>query len=152
MDMNSVNVIGRITKDIELRATTSGLSAVSMFIAINNGTNPETGKERPADFPKVYVYGKQAENLNKYCHKGSKVGITGKIKTRSWDKDDGSKGYETFISATYIEFLDNKQSEGAGIPDPDYVPSQDEDEEEVENDPFKDFGESVEISDDDLPF
>lgn len=152
MDMNSVNVIGRITRDIELRATASGLSAVSIFIAINNGTNQD-GEERPADFPKVYVYGKQAENLSKYCHKGSKVGITGRIKTRSWDRDDGSKGYETYISATYIEFLDNKQSEGAGIPDPDYVPTQDEEEtSEVENDPFKDFGEEVVISDDDLPF
>ena len=143
MDMNSVNVIGRITRDIELRATASGLSAVSMFIAINNGTNQD-GEERPAE---------QAENLSKYCHKGSKIGITGRIKTRSWDRDDGSKGYETYISATYIEFLDNKQSEGAGIPDPDYVPTQDEEEtSEVENDPFKDFGEEVVISDDDLPF
>lgn len=146
--MNNVSIIGRITKDIELRATTSGLPAVSTFIAINNGKDKD-GNERPADFPKVYVYDKQAENVNEYCHKGSLVGITGRIKTRTWDKEDGTKGYETYILASRVQFLDTKASEGAGIPEPDYVPSK---EEKEENDPFADFGESVEISDDDLPF
>lgn len=146
--MNNVSIIGRITKDIELRATTSGLPAVSMFIAINNGKDKD-GNERPADFPKVYVYDKQAENVNEYCHKGSLVGITGRIKTRTWDKEDGTKGYETYILASRVQFLDTKASVGDGIPEPDYVPSK---EEKEENDPFADFGESVEISDDDLPF
>lgn len=146
--MNNVSIIGRITKDVELRATTSGLSAVSMFIAINNGKDKD-GNERPADFPKVYVYDKQAENVNEYCHKGSLVGITGRIKTRTWDKEDGTKGYETYILASRVQFLDTKASDGVGIPEPDYVPSK---EEKEENDPFADFGESVEISDDDLPF
>lgn len=146
--MNNVSIIGRITKDIELRATTSGLPAVSMFIAINNGKDKD-GNERPADFPKIYVYDKQAENVNEYCHKGSLVGITGRIKTRTWDKEDGTKGYETYILASRVQFLDTKVSKGAGIPEPDYVPSK---EEKEENDPFADFGESVEISDDDLPF
>ena len=146
--MNNVRIIGRITKDVELRATTSGLPAVSMFIAINNGKDKD-GNERPADFPKIYVYDKQAENVNEYCHKGSLVGITGRIKTRTWDKEDGTKGYETYILASRVQFLDTKASEGAGIPEPDYVPSK---EEKEENDPFADFGESVEISDDDLPF
>lgn len=149
--MNNVSIIGRITKDIELRATASGLSAVSMFIAVNNGKDQD-GNERPADFPKVYVYDKQAENLAQYCHKGSLVGITGSIKTRTWDRDDGSTGYETYIRANRVQFLDTKQSSGAGIPEPDYVPSQEETTTEEENDPFKDFGEEVVISDDDLPF
>ena len=150
--MNSVNVIGRITKDIELRATANGTPAVSMFVALDNGKDQE-GNDRPADFPKVYVYEKQAENVNKYCHKGSLVGITGKIKTRTWDKEDGTKGYETYISASRVQFLDTKKSEGAGIPEPEYTTSQEDSINEVEdNDPFKDFGESVEISDDDLPF
>lgn len=149
--MNSVNVIGRITQDIELRATASGLSAVSMFVAINNGKDQD-GNDRPADFPKVYVYDKQAENVAQYCHKGSLVGITGRIKTRTWDKEDGSRGYETYILANRVQFLDNKQSGGVGIPEPDYVPTQEESTTEEENDPFKDFGDSVVISDDDLPF
>lgn len=146
--MNSVCIIGRITKDIELRTTASGLSAVSMYVAINNGKDAD-GNDRPADFPKVYVYDKQAENVNKYCHKGSQVAVTGRIKTRTWDKDDGTKGYETYILAGKVKFLDTKQSESAGIPEPDYVPQKEEVE---ESDPFKDFGEQIELSDDDLPF
>lgn len=148
--MNNVSVIGRITQDLELRATNSGMSAVSMFIAINNGKD-QNGEERPADFPKVYVYDKQAENVANYCHKGSLIAITGRIKTRTWEKEDGTRGYETYILASRVQFLDTKKSEGAGIPEPDYVPSADN-ETKVENDPFADFGDSVVLSDDDLPF
>lgn len=148
--MNNVSVIGRITQDLELRATNSGMSAVSMFIAINNGKD-QNGEERPADFPKVYVYDKQAENVANYCHKGSLIAITGRIKTRNWEKEDGTRGYETYILASRVQFLDTKKSEGAGIPEPDYVPSTDN-ETKVENDPFADFGDSIVLSDDDLPF
>lgn len=148
--MNNVSVIGRITQDLELRATNSGMSDVSMFIAINNGKD-QNGEKRPADFPKVYVYDKQAENVANYCHKGSLIAITGRIKTRTWEKEDGTRGYETYILASRVQFLDTKKSEGAGIPEPDYVPSTDN-ETKVENDPFADFGDSIVLSDDDLPF
>lgn len=143
MIMNSVNLIGRITKDIELRKTDSGLSAVSFFIALNNGKDKD-GNERPADFPKVYVYDKQAENVNQYCHKGSQVAISGRIKTRSWDKEDGTKGYETYVVANRVQFLDTKKSENGGIPEPDYIPNKNE---SVDEDPFADFGENVELDD-----
>lgn len=149
--MNNVSIIGRLTRDVELRATASGMPAVSMFVAINNGKDKD-GNDRPADFPKVYVYDKQAKNVSKYCHQGSQVGITGRIKTRTWDKDDGTKGYETYILASRVQFLDSKQSESAGIPELDYAPTPEETKQEEENDPFKDFGDQVELSDDDLPF
>ena len=145
--MNVVNLIGRITKDIELRATESGISIVSMFVAVNNGKDSE-GNDRPADFPKVYVYDKQAENVEKYCHKGSLVGITGRLKTRTWEKEDGSTGYETYVSANNVQFLDSKNSEQAPLPEPDYIPQK----EETSSDPFAEFGEQIEISDEDLPF
>lgn len=147
--MNSVNILGRITKDIELRYTESKMACVSMFVAINNGKDQD-GNERPADFPKVYIYGKQAENVSKYCHKGSLVAISGRIKTRTWEKDDGTKGYETYIVAGRVQFVDNKQSGGAPLPEPDYVPK--EEAEVEENDPFADFGETVTLDDNDLPF
>ena len=137
--MNSVNLIGRITKDIELRKTENGISAVSFFIAINNGTN-ENGEERPADFPKIYVYQKPAENVSKYCHKGSLVGISERLKTRSWNKEDGTKGYETYVVANRVQFLDSKKSENGSIPEPDYIPNKNE---SAEEDPFADFGENV---------
>lgn len=143
--MNSVSLIGRITKDIELRTTEKGMNCVAMFIAINNGKD-ENGEDRPADFPKVYVYDKQAENVSKYCKKGSLVAITGRIKTRNWDKDDGTKGYETYVVANRIQFLDSKQSENAPLPEPDYASNKEE------NDPFAEFGSKVVLTDDDLPF
>lgn len=143
MNMNSVCLIGRITKDIELRYTESGIACVSMFIAVNNGKDQE-GNERPADFPKIYVYEKPAENTAKYCHKGSLIAITGKIKTRSWDKEDGTKGYETYVVANRIQFLDNKQNESNNLPEPEYATKQEE------KDPFSEFGQ--EISENELPF
>lgn len=143
--MNSVNLIGRITKDIKLEKTKSDRSCVSMFIAINNGKD-ENGNDRPADFPKIYVYDKQAENVSKYCKKGSQVAIDGRLKTRSWDKEDGSKGYETYVVANRVQFLESKSSESTPIPEPDYTPR------ESVGDPFADFGSTIEISDDAFPF
>lgn len=142
--MNNVSLIGRITKDIDLRATESGLSCVSMFIAINNGKDQE-GNERQADFPKVYVYDKQAENVSKYCKKGSLVAITGRIKTRTWDKEDGTKGYETYVVANKVQFLDSKQSANAPLPEPDYKQKNNDDT------PYREFAEQIGLNDE-LPF
>jgi len=147
--MNNVSLIGRITKDVELRTTESGIAAVSMFIAIDNGKDKE-GNDRPADFPKIYVYEKQAENVNKYCHKGSLVGVTGRIKTRSWDKEDGTKGYETYVVANRVQFLDTKQSNSVPIPEPEYTTNADE-KNEVD-DPYAAMGDEVKLSEEDLPF
>lgn len=158
--MNSVNLIGRITKDIELKTTESGMVATSMFIAINNGKN-ENGEDKPADFPKICVYEKQAENLAKYCKKGSLVGVNGRIKTRNYEKEDGTKVYETYVIASKVQFLDTKSSEGSKIPEadytvhtvtPSYTPITPVEENKVVEDPFAEFGQQVSLSDDDLPF
>ncbi len=157
--MNNVSLIGRITKDIELKTTDSGMVATAIFIAINNGKN-ENGEERPADFPKICVYEKQAQNLAKYCKKGSLVAITGRLKTRTYEKEDGSKVYETYVIASKILFLDSRSSEGSKIPEADYtvhteVPSYtpvEEKKEDLVSDPFAEFGEQVSLSDEDLPF
>lgn len=147
--MNNVNLIGRITKDIELRSTESGIKCVSMFIAINNGKDKE-GNERPADFPKIYVYENQAENLHKYCKKGSLIAVNGRLKTRSWDKEDGTKGYETYVRANSVQFLDTKQSESVPLPEPEY--SSKNEESETPTDAFEEFANEVQVSDNDLPF
>ena len=115
-----------------------------MFIAINNGKDAN-GNERQADFPKVYVYDKQAENVHNFCKKGSQVAITGRIKTRSWDREDGSKGYETYVLANRVQFLDGKPSEGVPLPEPDYVPVK-------EVDAFEELGGEVVLDENSLPF
>lgn len=145
--MNNVSLIGRITKDIELRVTEkTGTNVVAMFIAINNGKDKE-GKELPADFPKIYVYDKQAENVSKYCKKGSLVAVTGRLKTRTWDKEDGTKEYETYVVASRVQFLDTKPSEGVPMPEPDYMPSSNEEETQGTYDQV-----TIALSDADLPF
>lgn len=157
--MNNVSLIGRITKDIELKTTDSGMVATAIFIAINNGKN-ENGEERLADFPKICVYKKQAQNLAKYCKKGSLVAVTGRLKTRTYEKEDGSKVYETYVIASKVQFLDSKSSEGSKIPEadytrhtetPSYTPVEEKNEDSV-SDPFAEFGEQVSLSDEDLPF
>ena len=147
--MNSVSLVGRITKDIELRYTESGIACVSLTIAINNGKDQE-GNERPADFPRIYVYDRQAENVKEYCHKGSLIAVSGRLKTRSWDKEDGTKGYETYVRANNIQFLDSKSSNsGVPLPEPEFASTEVKEE---TTDAFQDFAETVEISSEDLPF
>lgn len=153
--MNKSILIGRFTKDIELRTTDSGLSCVSNFVAVNNGKDKD-GNELPADFIKIYIWGKQAENVAKYCKKGSQIAVCGRIKSRSWEKSDGTKGYETYVRADTIQFLDSKPSESVPLPEPDYIPEDNkpgiETDENIKSDPFKDFGNEIELTDDDLPF
>lgn len=143
--MNNVILVGRITRDIELRYTTTGLACVSMSIAIDNGKD-ENGNKKKADFPKVYVYGKQAENVAKYCHKGSVVGVSGKLKTREWEQGDG-KRYETYVYANKVQFLDTKKQENVVQEDKTNC----EIIREAYEDPLVNFGDQIEF-DEDLPF
>lgn len=97
--MNEVILIGNLTSDVELRTNEKGTSVVPATVAINRGTD-ENGKERPADFIKFYAFNNIAENMSKYCHKGSKICVKGRIVNRSWDKEDGSKAYQTTVYAS----------------------------------------------------
>ena len=154
--MNKVCLVGRLTKDPVLRCTESGMKCVSAFIAINNGKDKE-GKERAADFPKILVYDTQAENLAKYQKQGNLIGIEGRVKTHSWDDKDGSKRYETYIVADRVEFLNSKPSESAPLPEYDYAPKNNI---EQNSDVFQEFGQEadlsglneVELDDSQLPF
>ena len=94
--MNQVNLVGRITKDLEIKYTSAQTAKVVFNIAINS-------KDR-TDYPRIIVWGKQAENLEKYCKKGSLVGVSGRIQTGSYEKD-GQPVYTTDVYAEHIEFL-----------------------------------------------
>ena len=147
--MNKVILIGNLVQDIELRTTEKGTAVVRNKVAINNGKD-ENGNERPTDFLLFYAFNKVAENMAKYCEKGSKVAIEGRLKNRSWDKQDGTKAYETAVYASNITFLNTRKSEGVPLPEePNYGTSQ---ENTQESDPFASFGEEIVINDDDLPF
>lgn len=103
--MNSVMLIGRLTRDPELRYSTgSNQTAICRFsIAINSGY----GDNQRTDYPNIVVFGKQAENCDRYLNKGSQVAIEGRIQTGSYEKD-GRKVYTTDVIANRVEFLGGK--------------------------------------------
>lgn len=101
--MNSVNIIGRLTADPELQQTKNGKPFTAVSVAIDRGKD-QNGDDMGADFPRVYIYGKTAENVCKYLAKGRQVGVMGRIRTGSYEKD-GQTHYTTDIIADRVEFL-----------------------------------------------
>ena len=146
--MNKVILIGYLVYDVELRTNDKGTAVVRNKIAINNGKD-ENGNERPTDFLLFYAFNKVAENLSKFCEKGSKIAIEGRLKNRSWDKQDGTKAYEIAVYANNVMLLSGKKSKDGKIRDEQSYRTQ---EVSQESDPFASFGEEIVINDDDLPF
>lgn len=107
--MNRVNLIGRLTKDPELRFTPGTGMAVSTFtIAVDRRANKDGKKE--ADFIPIVVWGKQGENVANYMSKGRLIGISGRIQTRNYEGKDGIRRYVTEIVADEVQFLDYKNN------------------------------------------
>jgi len=103
--MNSVVLIGRLTKDPELRyAAESQMAVASFTVAIDRFQ--KAGKEKQTDFPRVTVFGNQAENCEKYLSKGKLVGIQGRLQTGSYKNKDGTTVYTTDVVADRVEFLE----------------------------------------------
>lgn len=102
--MNSVNLVGRLTRDPELKEGTTSVARFS--VAIDRGKDKD-GEDRGTDFPNIVVFGKQAENCEKYLGKGRQVAIQGRIQTGSYEKD-GKKIYTTDVVADRVEFLGSK--------------------------------------------
>ena len=151
--MNDVTLLGNLTRDIEVRYTQSNKAVGQFTIAINNGKDKD-GNDRQADFINCVVWETPAENMQKYTHKGSKVAVKGSIKNDNYEDEQGNKKYTTYVLASRVIFLDSSNN-GKPLPtEPDYlkekelVPTQDQ----TENDPYKQFGEEITLSSDDLPF
>ena len=161
--MNKVILIGRLARDPELRTTPSNLSVATFTVAVSRPFTPQGGNPE-TDFINCVVWRRQAENLAKYCRKGSQVAVEGRIQTRNYAAQDGSRRYVTEVMCDSITFLgsktDNQGSEPtfvannyeqpayqAPMPDMRSMPTTD-----ISEDPFKDFGEEITLSDDDLPF
>lgn len=110
--MNRFECIGRLTRDPELTTTNSGIAVLRFGLAVNRKFKDENG-ENITDFFNIVAWRGLAENINKYCKKGSKVFIAGELQNRSWEKDDGTKAFITEVIANECEFLDNKGSENS---------------------------------------
>ncbi|MBF1135493.1 MAG: single-stranded DNA-binding protein [[Eubacterium] sulci] len=102
--MNSVVLIGRLTRDPELRYTTSQMAVATFSLAIDRTVR--AGKERETDFPRVTVFGKQAENCEKYLAKGRMAAVQGRLQTGSYTNKDGATVYTTDVVADRVEFLE----------------------------------------------
>ncbi|MBE7051344.1 MAG: single-stranded DNA-binding protein [Ruminococcaceae bacterium] len=109
--MNKVILVGRLTRDPELRTTASGVSVCSFSIAVNRRfKNAEGGYD--ADFINCVAWRQQAELLAKYFAKGRMVGIVGSIQTRNYDNKEGQKVYVTEVSVDEVHFVESKSQSG----------------------------------------
>lgn len=167
--LNNVTLIGRLTKDVELRYTQTGVAVARFTVAVNRAFSNQQG-EKDADFISCVAWRKTAENLANFMSKGSQIGIVGRIQTGSFDDKDGKRVYTTEVVANEISFLDAKQqggnqggqqrqgvqSQGGGSPNasqgyqqPNYQQPQQSYQQPSYQQPQQDY---PPLADDDLPF
>lgn len=142
--MNKIVITGNLCKNIELRYTTSNIAVLQNTVAVKNDFKNADG-EYDSEFINIVVWRQTAEFLNNYAAKGSKILVEGRLTTRSYDKQDGTKSYVTEVVAEKVELLDTKKKENTSTEKQD-APVQEQ------GDPFKEFGSEIVLTDDDLPF
>lgn len=108
--MNKVFLIGRTTKDIELKATASGKSVASFSIAVNRTFKNENG-EYDSDFFNCIVFNKLAETVSRYVNKGDLLAVEGRLQTRNYTNNEGRKQYVTEIIVDSVDFIQPKKKE-----------------------------------------
>lgn len=105
--MNSVQLIGRLTKDVDLRQTQSGNSVGAFTLAVDRNFTNQQG-EREADFIRCVAWRKTAEILAQYTHKGARVGVEGRIQTRNYDDPQGNRVYVTEVVVDQVHLLESR--------------------------------------------
>lgn len=131
--MNKCILTGRITKDLELRKTNSDKSVCNFTIAVNERATEDV------DFIDCEVWGKAAENLCEYQSKGNMIAVFGRLKRRDYEDKDGVKRTRNYVIADDVEFLEKKKPDAAA-------------NNTAEVNPFEDFGKSIAIDEEDIPF
>ena len=138
--MNKVILIGNICHNIEIRYTANNIAVLQNSIAVRNDFKNANG-EYESEFINIVVWRQTAEFLSKYASKGSKVLVEGRLTNRSYEKQDGTKGYVTEVVAEKVELLGNRKEEPK------------KEVKESSSDPFAEFGQEIEQGNaDDLPF
>jgi single-strand DNA-binding protein len=145
--LNRVVLVGRLTKNPELKYTPSGVAVANFTLAVNRNFKNAQG-ETEADFINCTVWRKPAENVANFLKKGSLAGVDGKIQTRNFEGQDGKRVYITEVVAESVQFLEprgqsSNQSSNQNTNQP---------QTRVDNDPFANDGTPIDLSDDDLPF
>ena len=139
--INNVVLVGRMTKDAELRYTPSNQAVATFTLAVNRNFKNQNG-EREADFINCVIWRQSAENLANWAKKGALIGVTGRIQTRSYDNQQGQRVYVTEVVAESFQLLESRNSQNQQQSVPDFSRNDSQ------------FGNSspMDISDDDLPF
>jgi single-strand DNA-binding protein len=155
--MNRVILVGRLTKDPELKHTNNDIAVVQFTIAVNRTYQNKSG-EKQADFINCVVWRQQAENFAKYMRKGSLIGLEGQIQTRTFDDPNGVRKYITEVICDNIHFLESKSSNNRdsfnGFNDVNQydIPDYNQKSPQQSKDPFEDLKSDFDVSNDDLPF
>lgn len=156
--INRVVLVGRLTKDPELKFTPSGVPMARFTLAVNRQFSNQRG-EREADFISCIAWRKQAENLANFQKKGALIGVDGHIQTGSYEGQDGKRVFTTDIVADSIQFLESKsQQSGTSSTTQNYQStnnqqnSQQQNYTRVDEDPFASSKGPMDVSEDDLPF
>lgn len=159
--MNRIVLVGRLTKDPDLRYTPAGVAVATFTLAVNRPFKNAQG-EQEADFINCVVWRKPAENVANFLKKGSMAGVDGRVQTRNYEGNDGKRVYVTEIVAESVQFLEPKQNAVEGS-----TPNNNQNEANYSNnnkngsyrasssqnsDSFANEGKPIDISDDDLPF
>lgn len=139
--INRVVLIGRLTKDPDLRYTPTGTPVTNFTLAVNRNFKNQQGKTE-ADFINIVTWRGLAETVANYMKKGSLIAAEGRIQTRNYDNNEGKRVYITEIVADNVQFLDSKNSQ-SNFNNQNVASN---------NEPFVDDGNPIDISDDDLPF
>lgn len=138
--MNSCVLIGRTTKDIDLRRTGNGTAVASFTLAVNRDFKTNDGQE--ADFIQCVAWKKTAELLEQYVHKGDRIAVNGSIRTRNYEDNYGKKVYVTEVLINHVEFLETKREKPSDSPS-----------NQNKSDPYNDWGnKEYEMDNSDLPF
>lgn len=163
--INRVVLVGRLTKDPELKYTQSGVAVCRFTLACNRPFKGQDGKNE-ADFINCVTWRKQAENTANYLRKGSLTGIEGRIQTSNFEGKDGNRVFMTEVVADSVQFLEPKSANTGNAPSgqsngyqqqrytntPDNSYNAQNQQNMSNHDPFGGGGEPITVSDDDLPF
>lgn len=142
--INSVALNGRLTRDVDLRYTTSGIAVGQFTLAVDRRFKSKSGN-RETDFISCQIWRKSAENLANYAHKGSLIGIEGRIQTRTYDNNQGQKVYVTEVIADNFSLLEPKpvqRVDNAGTSNSQGTQGRTD----------QPSGKPIDVDDDDLPF
>lgn len=113
--MNNVVLVGRLTRDVELKYTQSNVAVATFTLAVNRPFKNEAG-EREADFINCVIWRQSAENLANWCKKGALIGITGRIQTRNYENQQGQRVYVTEVVAESFQLLESRKDNSQGAP------------------------------------